>query len=111
MSLFDETLVFDVRHGFLNPAEFGGAMSVDGLETVGIWDDGVDPAESHYDDDVDTWGVNQVRRTLYLPSGGDDGIPLPSPRQELDIDGVLWTVADADDQHGVVKIALYRNGS
>ena len=110
-NFFDEALAFDVRSLFLNPMEFARPMSVDGVETVGIWDDAIEPAEGRYDDFVDSWGVSLTRRTLFLPSGGDGGIALPSPRQELNIDGVLWTVDDAADLHGMIRVNLYRNGA
>lgn len=110
-NFFEEALAFDVRHAFLNPAEFGTPMNVDGLDTIGIWDDAIEPAEGRYDDSVDTWGVSQTRRTLFLPSSSDGGIALPSPRQELNIDGVFWTVDDAADLHGMIRINLYRNGA
>lgn len=42
-NFFEEALAFDVRHAFLNPAEFGTPMNVDGLDTVGIWDDARGP--------------------------------------------------------------------
>ena len=99
-TFFDEALAFDVRHAFLNPAEFGVPMNVDGLDTVGIWDD-----------DVETWGVHQLRRTLHVPSAGEGAVPLPRPRQDMRIDGTLWTVDDAVDLHGLIRINLYRNGS
>ena len=110
-NFFEEALAFDVRHAFLNPAEFGTPMNVDGLDTIGIWDDAIEPAEGRDDDSVDTWGVSQTRRTLFLPSSSDGGIALPSPRQELNIDGVFWTVDDAADLHGMIRINLYRNGA
>lgn len=111
MNLFDDALAFDVRSLFLNPREFAQTMLVDGVEAIGIWDDAVEPADGRYDDNVETWGVSQTRRTLFLPSGGDGGIALPSPRQELNIDGVLWTVDDAADLHGMIRVNLYRNGA
>lgn len=63
-TFFDEALAFDVRHAFLNPAEFGTPMNVDGLDTIGIWDDAVAPAEGGYESNVETWGVHQLSRTL-----------------------------------------------
>ena len=35
----------------------------------------------------------------------------PRPRQDMRIDGTLWTVDDAVDLHGLIRINLYRNGS
>ena len=46
-TFFDEALAFDVRHAFLNPAEFGVPMNVDGLDTVGIWDDAANSDDVH----------------------------------------------------------------
>ena len=80
-NFFEEALAFDVRHAFLNPAEFGIPMNVDGLDTVGIWDDAVAPAEGRYESNVETWGVHQLRRTLHVPSAGEGAVPLPRPRQ------------------------------
>lgn len=110
-NFFEEALAFDVRHAFLNPDEFGVPMNVDGLDTVGIWDDAVAPAEGHYESNVETWGVHQLRRALHVPSTGEGAVPLPRPRQDMRIDGTLWTVDDAVDQHGLIRINLYRNGS
>ena len=45
-TFFDEALAFDVRSLFLNPMEFARPMSVDGVETVGIWDDALSGASS-----------------------------------------------------------------
>ena len=77
-NFFEEALAFDVRHAFLNPAEFGTPMNVDGLDTVGIWDDAVAPAEGRYESAVETWGVHQLRRTLHVPSTGEGAVPLPA---------------------------------
>lgn len=35
----------------------------------------------------------------------------PAPGQDMRIDGTLWTVDDAVDLHGLIRINLYRNGS
>ena len=110
-NFFEEALAFDVRHAFLNPDEFGVPMNVDGLDTVGIWDDAVAPAEGHYESNVETWGVHQLRRTLHVPSTGEGAVPLPRPRQDMRIDGTLWTVDDAVDLHGLIRVNLYRNGA
>ena len=110
-NFFEEALAFDVRHAFLNPAEFGTPMNVDGLDTVGIWDDAVAPAEGRYESNVETWGVHQLRRTLQVPSAGEGAVPLPRPRQDMRIDGIRLPDADLVDLHGLIRINLYRNGS
>lgn len=46
-----------------------------------------------------------------VPSAGEGAVPLPRPRQDMRIDGTLWTVDDAVDLHGLIRINLYRNGS
>lgn len=76
-NFFEEALAFDVRHAFLNPTEFGTPMNVDGLDTVGIWDDAVAPAEGRYESNVETWGVHQLRRTLHGAVRRGRGCPAP----------------------------------
>ena len=55
--------------------------------------------------------MHQLSRTLHVPSAGEGAVPLPRPRQDMRIDGTLWTVGDAVDLHGLIRINLYRNGS
>lgn len=110
-NFFEEALAFDVRHAFLNPTEFGTPMNVDGLDTVGIWDDAVAPAEGRYESNVETWGVHQLRRTLHVPSAGEGAVPLPGPGRTCGSTAPSGPSTDAVDLHGLIRINLYRNGS
>ncbi len=109
MSLFEDILLEEIARVFLNPHEFGRPLNVDGVETVGIFDEGVGPAEEEYGRDVETWGLGTAKATLCVPAEGPEAAPCPAPRQEMNIDGVTWTVRSARVRHGLLEIGLSRN--
>lgn len=98
---------------FLNQDEFGEPITIDGLTTVGIWDDTAKTLSNAQDlggvSDVNTFGLLADERVLYVPSAECDGIPTPLVNQQLDIDGEYWTVLPGTRaKHGVLEIKLLR---
>ena len=108
-SFFKDILEQEIHSVFLNPAEFAARMPVDGLETVGILDENVKPASAFYAAEVETWGLHQREASLSVPSTGEGAVPRPSPRQEMDVDGEVWTVRNVAEQHGLLVISLFMN--
>ncbi len=94
---------------FLNPAEFGEELTVDGLPMLGFWDEEVQPAAKFFGASMDIVGVNTVERLLFLLPEAD--WPCPVAGQELEVDGVFWTVRDARPEGGIFKLTVYRNES
>ena len=94
---------------FLDPAEFGEELTVDGLRMLGCWDEEIQPAPRFFGATMDVMGVNTVERLLFLlpPAGW----PCPVSDQELEVDGVIWTVRDARPESGILKLTVYRNES
>jgi hypothetical protein len=94
---------------FLNPAEFGEEMMVDGSPVLGCWDDEVQPAPRFFGATMDALGINTVERLLFLRPNPSDPLPLPVPDQEMDIGGARWLVRDARPESGIFKLTVYRN--
>jgi hypothetical protein len=59
---------------------------------------------------MDIMGVNTVERLLFLLPD-DPKWPCPVSDQELEVDGVIWTVRDARPESGILKLTVYRNES
>lgn len=107
---------------FLNLNEFGEELTIDGLSTVGIWDDTTTlpvSRDSSGISDVNSLGLAADERVLYvytpesIPTGlqslGMEGIPTPVTDQRLEIDGEYWIVAPgAIAQGGVLTLKLSR---
>lgn len=91
---------------FLNPDGFGEHMTVDGIATVGVWDDVMQTAPVFHGANMDTWGVNTVERLLYIP---ESDVPCPTSGQQLTINGICWLVQNARPEHGMLNLTLYRN--
>lgn len=96
---------------FLDPAEFGEHMDVDGHPALGAWDEEVQPVARFYGATMDVMGVNTVERLLFLLPEDPVSFPLPVADQELDIDGRLWTVRDARPEGSIIKLTIYCNES
>jgi hypothetical protein len=101
------------RFTFLNPKEFGEEMLVDGEACLGSWDkEEEQPVKQFFGQGWDNAiGVFTVERVLYLMRTDGAIMETPVPQQELDIDGKIWTVRDAEPESGIVKLTLYRNES
>lgn len=96
---------------FLDPKEFGEELMVDGLSMLGCWDEEVQPAPRFFGTTtMDVIGVNTVERLLFLLPESSSW-PCPVSDQELDVDGVIWTVRDARPESGIFKLTVYRNES
>lgn len=91
---------------FLNPDEFGESLTIDGIVTVGVWDDVVQTAPDFHGADMDTWGVNTVERLLFVP---ENDVSCPTSGQQMAINGIHWLVQNARSEHGMLKLTLYRN--
>lgn len=95
---------------FLNPKEFGEELTVDGRPMLGCWDEEVQPAPKFFGAALDVIGVNTVERLLFLlPESPDWACPVSD--QELEVDGVIWTVRDARPESGIFKLTVYHNES
>lgn len=110
---FKQALEHDVRSVFLNPAEFGEEVVIDGVTTVGIWDDTASPFSNAQDmggvADVNTFGLLADERTLSIPSAECGGIPTPVVDQRLAINGEYWTVLPGTRaKHGLLELKLSR---
>lgn len=90
----------------LTTQEFANLMTVDGIETNGIWDDVTRTAPAFYGQQMDTWGVNTVERLLFV---SERDVPCPVPGQDMTINGLVWTVRDAQDNCGLLRLTLFRN--
>lgn len=88
---------------FFNLAEFGELLTVDGVETAGLLDIVISPAETSQRDDVDAWGLNLERAVLFLPEGA---IPAPVPGQHLTVNGQGWIVKKPGADHAVLRLEL-----
>ena len=95
---------------FLDPREFGEELMVDGRPMLGCWDEETQPAPRFFGATMDVIGVNTVERLLFLLPG-DSAWPCPVSDQELEVDGVIWTVRDARPESGILKLTVYRNES
>ncbi|MDR0477660.1 MAG: hypothetical protein LBH14_06980 [Desulfobulbaceae bacterium] len=98
---------------FFNPREFGEEMLVDGVPCLGIWDEEKDqPVKQFFGPSFDNvMGVFTMERVLYAARRDGVMMAMPLPSQELDIDDKIWTVKDAVNDGGVIKLILYRNQS
>jgi hypothetical protein len=101
------------RFTFLNPKEFGEEMTVNGVPCLGSWDEEQEqPIRQFFGAGWDNvFGVYTVERVLYVMRSDGAAMATPVPQQELDIDGKLWTVRDAEPEGGIIKVVLYRNES
>ncbi len=94
---------------FLNPAEFGEHVTIDGVKTVGIWDDTL-ASQSSPDlngiNDASTFALLGHTKILLVPS---DAIVLPDEGQEIFIDDECWqVVAGTHKTHGIMYLYLQR---
>lgn len=110
---FKESLAFDARSVFCNPAEFGEAVIIDGVDIVGVWGDTAKPLANAQDlsgvSDVNIFGLTGDERVLHVPSAENGGIPTPVVGQSLHIDGEYWTVLPGTHaKHGLLKLQLLR---
>ena len=105
---FKDTLAHDAAAVFLNPAEFGEEMTVDGVGMPAMWGEESAPGPDIHKADVDAWGLNVESAVLLVPQSA---MPLPVPGQRLDVDGVAWTVKKARPQMGIIRLELERNTS
>lgn len=113
MTTLKEQIARDNR-AFLSPSEFGDEMMVDGVPCLGCWDlDEVQqPVQGYFGASMeDVLGVFTVERLLFVMRADGGPMETPVPEQELDVDGIRWTVRDARPERGILEINLYRNQS
>lgn len=94
---------------FLNTDDFAETISIDGVETVGIWDDSEAALAGQSlggVPDVDSFGLVADQRVLHIPVGV---IASPLNGQRLYIDGEYWmTTACGVDSFGLMQLKLTR---
>lgn len=96
---------------FINLAEFGREMVVDGCPAKGVWADTDMTARAHVDDNkMSVADIDTVERLLYLKPPYF-GYQTPRADEQMTIDDVVWTVADALVEGGIIKLNLYRHRS
>ncbi len=102
---------------FLNQAEFADAVTIDGVETLGLWDDTAEHLQGRIQDniyDANTYGVLSVTRTLLVYSAKHShkhmlGIATPDVGQHVCIDDEHWEVMPGTHESlGVLKLVLRR---
>lgn len=94
---------------FLSEDDFADAIVIDGVETVGIWDDSEAALAGQSlggVPDVDSFGLGADQRVLHVPS---DAIPAPVNGQRLCIDGAYWIATTCGvDSLGLMQLKLTR---
>lgn len=105
-----EALAHEARSVFCNPAEFGEAVTIDGLPvTVVIKDNHQSPAQLTGSlADVPDMGTLLADRTLSVPTGS---IPVPVPGQQLCINNDYWLVTKVTDSFGMLHLLLQKSWS
>jgi hypothetical protein len=96
---------------FFNSEEFGDELLIDGEPHLGVWgEENEEPVRQFFGSGMDNVpGVFTVHRVLFVARLDGSLMETPVPEQELDIDGLTWTVQDAVHDEGVIKLVLFRN--
>ena len=102
---FKQQLKVDVGAVFLNRAEFAAPVVIEGVETSGVWTDTQEPYKDYHHDSLPRLPLDTDERILEIPEGVVDVLP----QQEIEVDGVAWTVRKAFPLGGLLTLHLYRN--
>lgn len=106
---FKEVVSADVERAFLNPDEFGEALTIEGIDAVGVWSDEAAALSGLSADglqDVNSFGLVADERMLHLP---EEVIPVPMVGQRLNIDGECWLVKPGiREEMGMLTLKLMR---
>lgn len=102
----------DIAQVFLDPAEFGEEIDIDGTPVTAVIEEGhgsFNTASGGGFADAAGLGLQEATRTLYVA----DILPQrPIPEQMLRIDGEAWQVAPDDNavalEMGLLKIRVMR---
>jgi hypothetical protein len=110
MRTLKEQIALD-RFVFLNPEEFGEEISIDGVPCLGSWDEKAEqPVRQYFGAGMeDVMGVFTRERVLFFMRADGGSLRTPVPGQELNVDGIRWTVRDAKREAGIIELNLYRN--
>ena len=100
---FAEQMALDAQ-ACLDPDEFGKEFLFDGLEAVGVWE-----LLSQQDGKEVGYSVERRLYFVYFPDGEPPSLPVVD--QDIDIDGLIWTVSEAADYSGVFEVEVWRNVS
>lgn len=95
----------DVAAVFLNQDEFAVPVVIEGVETSGVWTDTLEPYKDYHHDSLPRLPLDTEDRILEIPEGVVDVLP----QQEVEVDGVLWTVRKVNPAEGMLSLSLYRN--
>lgn len=103
---FKEALAQDAATVFLNPAEFGEEMVIDGVSMPAMWGEESASARDVHGVGLDGWGVNAESAVLLVLK---NAMPRPVPGQRITVDGITWSVIKARPQTGILRLELERN--
>lgn len=100
---FKDVIKNDIRNVFLNLEEFGEMHLLNGQKIIAI-----------IDENELTEREKRIRRNegelhkkqLLLYVAAEDFGPLPFPNRILEVDGINYTITDAENEDGIYSISL-----